>query len=143
MKTFFLFLLLCFGLVSCKKNVTPACQLTIMEVSGNYHLTKVEQVASSTGIATDQTSSLTSCEQSGIYNFRSDGTATYTETTGCNGNGAGTWQLTNSNILVSFLSGNGDRINDASLSLWNCTNLMLETHYPSALFNNRYTLTKF
>jgi hypothetical protein len=149
MKAYISILLLCHLLFSCNKSgdtgaaALTHCDLSMITLAGNYQLTRLEQVAYATGIATDVTGSLTDCELPGIYNFKPDSTATYTEPAGCNGNGTGKWSIAENILTLSFSSGNATRLNFTTLVSWNCSNLVLITHYPSTLFNNRYTLTKF
>jgi len=112
-------------------------------ISGNYKFTKLEKVAYSTGETQDITSTLTSCDLSGIYTFKTDSTVTYTESTNCNGNGIGTWNLPGTFMYTTFASGNGNRINATLIESWNCFNLVLLTRYPSVTYNYRFTLARF
>jgi hypothetical protein len=132
-------------LFSCRKNGVlckeppEVCERTVPGIAGNYKLTKFELVSFSTGQAQDVTATLTACELSGIYDLRIDRTANYTEMANCNGSGTGTWDLTDGGVLItSFWT----RIRNTSIVSWDCTNLILITHFPSVLNNNRYTLTR-
>ncbi len=111
-------------------------------IAGRYQLSKLESVSYNTGEVLDITSTLTSCELSGIYYFKNDNTATYTELVNCNGNGSGTWSSSDTNLFTAFDSGNGNKISGTSIINWDCTHLVLLTRYPSVSYNNRYTLTK-
>ena len=142
MKTFFLSILVISFVVSCKKKDTDTCEITMAEIAGSYQLTKFESVSYNTGAAQDLTSTLPSCELSGIYNFKTDSTATYTELTNCNGSGNGTWSLSDAGLYTSFTSGNGNRISSTSITSWDCTNLVLMTRFPSVPYNYRFTFTK-
>lgn len=146
MKNIIVFLLLNVSLLSCKKNytttvsaVTTVCENTVPAIAGIYKLTKFEVVAYATGQSQDVTATLTSCELSGVYNFRTDNTASYTEMAGCTGNGSGTWSLTEGGILFTSF---GNRISNTSIVSWDCIHLVLITHFPSVISNNRYTLTR-
>ena len=129
---------------SCKKSTTPAnCELTTDAFAGMYKITKRESVAYTSGVATDQTVLLTDCVLSGIYDFRTDGTVTYTENGTCTGSGNGTWSISNTNLITSFVSGNGGTISQAQYTQsWDCTKIVLMTAYPSVVANDRYTLTR-
>lgn len=128
----------------CKKeNTSTVCETNMHAVAGMYHLTKMEQVAYSTGIATDVTSTLSSCDLQAVYQLKTDSTITYTEALPCSSNGSGHWQLGNNNISISLSPCNGSRLNISFFSSWNCSSLVLVTAFPSALYNYRYTLTKF
>ena len=143
MKALFIPVLLTSLLLSCKKDNIKTCQKTVPGIAGIYKITKFESVAFSTGQAQDNTSGLTTCELSGIYELRSDNTARYSEITNCNGSGSGTWGLTEGGILyTSFASGSGGRISGTFIESWDCNNLVVITRFPSALNNYRYTLTR-
>ena len=111
------------------------------QIVGSYHLTKFESVSFNTGAAQDLTPTLTNCELSGIYYFKTDGTATYAESN-CSNIASGTWNLSNGSLYTLFTSGDGNRISSTSITSWDCTNLVLLTSFPSVEFNYRYTLTK-
>lgn len=143
MKTIYFLLIYGLTLFSCKKNEIPGCELTTSNVAGSYHLTKVEEVLNPSGIATDMTSTLSSCERSAIYNFKSNGSATYTVNSGCSGQGSGTWAINEGRFSTSLSSGNEWRIGSTAFVSWDCNHLVLITLYPTSVSNNRYTLTKF
>ena len=113
------------------------------EIAGRYKITKLESVSYNTGAAQDITSTLTNCELLSIYNFNAGGTATYTELTGCNGSGSGTWNVSETGLYTSFTTGGGNRISLTSILSWDCISLVLITRWPSVTYNYRYTLTKF
>ena len=142
MKTLFLISLVITCIVSCKKKDVTTCDITMSEIAGNYKLTKLESVSYSTCAAQDLTSTLTSCELSGIYNFNTDSTATYSELVNCNGSGSGNWKLSETWLYTSFTSGNGNRISSTLIESWNCSNFVLMTRYPSVNYNYRFTLRR-
>ena len=143
MKNLFTIVLLTSLLFSCNKSTVKVCEKTIAGITGTYKLTKFELVSFDTGQAQDVTNTLSPCELSGIYDLRVDKTASYTEMANCTGNGTGTWGLTEGGILyTSFASGNGSRISNTSIVSWDCIHLVLITHFPSVVNNNRYTLTR-
>ncbi len=119
------------------------CAITMAAIAGSYRLAKYELVSYNTGAAQDLTSTLNSCQLSGIYNFNIDSTAAYTELNNCSGSGSGRWGLSGTSFYTSFTSGEGSRINLTSITSWDCTSLVLTTSFPSAVSNIRYTLTKF
>ena len=148
MKNIFFSILAILLLASCKKNNTNTCEQTMAEIAGKYKLIKLELVSYKTGAIQDVTSTLTSCQLSGVFVLHSDSTATYTELSSCNDSGTGTWNLSgginsSENLYASFTSGNGNYISLTSISSWDCRNLVLTTSFPYAQYNNRYTLAKF
>jgi hypothetical protein len=112
------------------------------QIAGTYQLTKFQSVSYNNGATQDLTSTLTNCELSGIYHFKTDGTATYTESINCSSIANGTWNLSNGSLYTLFTSEDGNRISSTSITSWDCTNLVLLTSFPSVEFNYRYTLTK-
>ena len=142
MKTSLFISLIILGVISCKKKDVSTCDITMPEIAGNYKLIKFESVSYATGSATDLTSTLTSCELSGIYNFNIDSTAIYTELTNCNGSGNGTWKVSETWLYTAFTSGDGNRISSTLIESWNCSTLVLITRYPSVTYNYRFTLRR-
>ena len=145
MKKFLFISLTILYFISCKKSneVVPVCDISMGEVAGNYNLVKVESVQYSTGLATDITSTLPSCELSGIYIFNTDSTASYTELSNCSGSSSGTWEISNLWLYTDFASGDGSRISPTLIESWNCSTLVLITRYPSTAYNYRFTLSRF
>ena len=86
---------------SCKKDDNKDCPETQAALVGNYKLTKV------TLNGADVTSQYDACELSGVLNLKADNTVTYTETSTCNGNGTGAWNISGNMITISH-TGNGD-----------------------------------
>ena len=142
MKIFSFSVLIVICIVSCKKKDVNTCHINMTEIAGSYKVTKLESVSYNTGAAQDLTSTLTSCELLGIYNFNADSTATYTELANCNGSGSGTWNLSEGGLYTDFTTGSGNRISLTSIVSWDCANLVLITRWPSVVYNYRYTLTK-
>jgi hypothetical protein len=148
-KTFLLSILAILSLASCKKNASPenitkTCEKYTAGIAGKYKLIKVELVSYWTGAAQDVTSRTASCQLSGIFELRTDGTASYAEPAGCNGSGTGIWSVPGEvTLYTSFTSGNGVYISGTSITSWDCTNLVLTTKYPAVEYNSRYTLTRF
>ena len=142
MKIFFFCILITTCVASCKKNHVDTCLINLAQIAGSYKLTKLETVSYSTGAASDITSSLSSCDLLSIYNFRADGTATYTELANCNGSGSGTWSLSETELFTYFTTGSGNRINLTSIVSWDCANLVLITRWPSVAYNYQYILTR-
>lgn len=128
--------------VSCKKAASPSCGTTLTDIAGDYKIIKYESVSYNTGATQDITSSLPGCMLSAIYHFISDGTATYSESGGCDGSRNGTWAASNSGFHSTFESVNGNRIDATSITSWDCTNLVLTTMFPSVNYNYRFTLSK-
>src|SRR4051812_31315355 len=126
----FLIALLTVCIVSCKKNDSTTCEITMTQIAGSYHLTKFESVSYNTNATKDKTSTLTNCEISGIYHFNTDSTATYW-VTNCSRVESGTWSLSGSFLNTSFTSSDVNRINNTLIISWNCTNLVLITTFPS------------
>lgn len=127
--------LLCF---SCKKH--GDCTMNMNSIAGTFKEVKMESVAFGSSIFTDVTSTLPSCELSGVYRLSADSTFTYTEPGTCKGSGSGTWEISDSWLYLSFTSGSGTRISGTSINSWDCSSLVLLTRYPSANFNYRITL---
>ncbi|HLK30542.1 MAG TPA: hypothetical protein VKT28_18315, partial [Puia sp.] len=125
--------MLIFAFVACAKKDTNVCQTTMAEITGTYHLTKFESVSYQTGAAQNRTSSLTSCEVSGIYKFNIDSTVTYSELSNCNNSGNGVWWASKTSFYSLFASGVSNRIGGGAISItsWDCTNLVLITNYPA------------
>jgi len=142
MKTFILISLVVTFFVSCKKNEATICAINMTEIAGNYKFSKLEKVSYSTGIAQDVTSTLTSCELSGLYTFNSDSTAEYSELAICNGNSSGSWNLSGTLLYTAFNSSNANRITGTLIESWDCSTLVLITRYPSVDYNFRITLSK-
>src|SRR5215467_3110350 len=128
MKAFFISILAILLIESCKKNTSntttaKTCGKTMTEIAGRYKLTKVELVSYWTGATQDVTSTLPTCELSGIFDLNRDSTAVYTEPPGCDGSGTGTWGITG-NLYTVFPSGNGVYISDTEITSWDCDNLV-------------------
>lgn len=142
MKTFILLVLVIPACLSCKKEKTTACEISMAAIAGSYKEIKFESVAYATGAATDLTSTVSACELSGIYTFRPDSTATYTEPGSCTGSGSGTWETPGTWMTTSFTSGSGNRIRGTFIESWDCSLLVLITRYPSVDHNFRFTLSR-
>jgi hypothetical protein len=142
MKTIILIVLVAFSSISCQKEKAATCEITMENIAGSYKETKFESVSYTTGVATDLTSTLSGCELSGIYTFKIDGTATYTELVNCAGNGNGTWETPGTWMYTLFSSGTGNRISGTLIENWDCSNLVLITRFPSVAHNYRITLSR-
>lgn len=138
--------MLCSAFFSCKKSNTETgntgCEVSVSSLAGKYRLTKAERVAFTSGTATDITSTISNCELTAEYNFDTNGTATYTESSACTGSGSGTWRIEGGDIVIEFTSGNGSRVNSTSVVSWNCATLVLITRTPATIYNYRYTLSR-
>jgi len=148
MKKLFISIVVITGILSCNKKKdttgTTPCTVTIPAIAGSYKLTKLETVSFDNKTIQDITSTLSSCDLSGIYFFNADSTATYSAAAACSGNSSGTWRLGGvTGFFTSFNPGNKGIGTTATLiSSWDCTNLQLMTMYPTVAFNHRFTLTR-
>jgi hypothetical protein len=124
-------------IVSCKKDVTKDCRLTMPAIAGRYHITKLEQVAFDTGIARDITFSLTNCQLADVYTFSMDSIATCIPLPGCSNNGVGKWTVEDGHVSILL-----NNFPMTAFVSWNCSNLVMITLYPSTVSNDRYTFTK-
>lgn len=143
MKSFLLSMLAIVLIVSCRYDMKQNCATTMAAIAGRYHITKLEQVAFTTGVAQNITSTLTTCQLSDVYSFYIDSTATYTPLPGCGTNESGRWSVDNGYVSISFDPGNAHILSLTAFVSWDCSKLVMITLYPNAVSNNRYTLTKF
>lgn len=116
---------------------TNTCDTTVAGIAGSYQLVKLISFKNTDTL--DLTPISTSC-----YTFNASGTANYVQSTNCNGSNGGTWNVFNGIFSFSLMGGDNTTIFNSALTLitiWDCTNLVLTTDYPSAT-NYRYTFKK-
>jgi len=128
-------------LSGCHKS-TESCEQTMSAIAGQYKITRYERVTYGTGAVQDVTFYLTGCQLSGIYTLSADSTIIYQEQSNCTDSGAGRWRIESGGFYTEFNSGGGRNINLTTIVSWDCTNLVLISHYPNANFNDRFTLTR-
>ena len=131
---------------SCKKDKKNECASTVAGIAANYKITKVEGDYPSPLPVQDLTdATLDACEKSGIYALKSDKTFTYTQTaTGCSDNGAGTWDIVDNKITISFNSGSGPIFTSFSstpITSYDCTTFVATQDQGSSI-SLKYFFTK-
>ena len=129
-------------LISCKKEKTDSCEVSVAAIAANYKLTKVETVSASA--SSDVTSTfLDDCKKSAFYRLNVNKTYNYTEISStCTGSGDGTWDA--SNNTVSIAGPGGFQFVNAPVESWDCKNLIITQNISLAgtTVKGRFTFVK-
>ena len=141
MKKVLLGLIVLASLASCKKSSDDiTCDVSVAGIAASYKLTNLTAYFPSPLPDQDQTSSLSSCDLSGIYQLKSDKTVVYTETGGsCSNSGTGTWDVVAGKLSLSS-PGYAD-LSNVPVTGWDCGTLTLSEDFGSGA-GLRYTFTK-
>ncbi len=135
MKKAFLAVLLISVFASCKKSKSNSCEVSVVAMAGNYKLTKYSAKITSQP-EQDLSSTLTSCEKSGVYHLNADKSATYTNEASCADNETGTWDIVNGKITINI----GYGVTDLLVTGWDCNGFNADNSASVGPITTTYSL---
>lgn len=123
------------ALASCKKSKNNSCDVSVSAMAGNYKLTSYSVKVTSTPDQ-DLTSTLTSCEKTGVYHLNADKTATYTNEAVCADNETGTWDVVSGKITIDI----GYGVTNLSVTGWDCNGFNADNSVSVGPITTTYSL---
>ncbi|MCW5915790.1 MAG: lipocalin family protein [Ferruginibacter sp.] len=135
MRNVLLAVLLISVIASCKKSKKNTCEVSVAAMAGNYKLTKYSAKITSQP-EQDLTSTLTSCEKSGVYHLNADKSAIYTNEASCADNETGTWDIVNGKISIDI----GYGVTDLLVTGWDCNGFNADNSASVGPITTTYSL---
>ena len=128
--------------ISCKKDKSPSCIVSVAGIAANYKITRVE-VVSSSGNSDVTSAFLDDCKKDGLYQLKNNNSFIYTEAgSSCTGSGNGSWNIISNKITIA--GAGGFQFTDAQVESWDCTTLTVTQNISlgGADVNGRFTFVK-